>query len=139
NLDPDAMKSMLKLEKDAELNGIRVITVPELLRRMGWQSAANVKGYGKLATSADLAISPSKRLPVSNGSVSQIYTNPPAGQFDDSKTNLKSAKNPISQVFTGNESAPPTKSTGRVSQTYGNDLSPNPKSNGSVSGIFGGD
>ncbi|MGL6227249.1 MAG: hypothetical protein ACRC10_11575 [Thermoguttaceae bacterium] len=69
------MKGMVDLRRAAEANGVRVITMQEFLRRMGWKETMPVQGFGEAATPEDYdKPQPSiKPFPVSRGTVSPLY------------------------------------------------------------------
>lgn len=126
------MSNMKVLDEQAKIHGIRIITLPELLRRMGWKNSTPTHGFGSRANESDLAPRPSKPMNVSRGTVSQLYTDRQGNASD-----LLQSSGTVSQLY--HKTASPKKtSPGTVSPLYHGERKPVRSSNGSVSGIYGG-
>lgn len=69
------MDGMIKMRRQAEATGVRIITMQEFLRRMGWKETMPVQGFGDTATTEDYSKpQPSiQPFPVSRGTVSPLY------------------------------------------------------------------
>ncbi len=130
-LDDAAMKSMFKLEKDAQLNGVREITLQDFLRRMGWKNFVPVRGFGSLATKYDLGAVPEiQPFPVARGTVSPLY--------DDRGLLPKAARGTLSPLYDKKDDVYPI-SRGTVSPLYNKDRLPvKPAKGTNVSGLYGG-
>lgn len=128
DLDQASMESMLKLQKDAEVNGVRIIKLPELLRMMGYRNSVPVRGYGNKATKSDMTPTPSSMMPVSSGKVSQLY--------DNRDTTARKAPGHVSPLYdtTGTQTA--RVSPGTVSPLYQKNRSAPPVSSGHVSDLY---
>jgi len=122
------MSNMRILDGQAKLHGVRTITLPELLRRMGWKNAVPSQGYGSRANESDIAPRPTKPMPVSSGVVSPLYSQQAGVQ--------KSSPGTVSPLYRDKAPMPP--SPGTVSPLYQSDRKPVNASTGSVSGIYGG-
>ena len=131
SLNNTLMSNMRILDDQARLHGVRSITLPELLRRMGWRSATPSQGYGKRANESDIAARPSKPMPVSNGSaVASLYTQ----QAEVTKTLSSGTVSPLYR----NDGTVSKPSVGTVSPLYHSERKPVKAANGAVSGIYGG-
>ena len=126
------MANMKILDDQARLQGVRSITLPELLRRMGWRSSTPSQGYGKRANESDLAARPTKPMPVSSGTpVSSLYTQ----QAETAKT--LASPGTVSPLYR-NDGPVVKPSVGTVSPLYHQERKPVRAANGAVSGIYGG-
>ena len=132
SLNNTLMANMKTLDDQARLHGVRSITLPELLRRMGWRSSTPSQGYGKRANESDLAARPIKPMPVSSGTpVSSLYTK----QAEAVKT--LTSPGTVSPIYR-NDGPVVKPSVGTVSPLYHQERKPVKASNGVVSGIYGG-
>ncbi|MCL2304781.1 MAG: hypothetical protein FWC43_05500 [Planctomycetaceae bacterium] len=128
-LNDTLMSNMRVLDERAKVQGIRTITLSELLRRMGWRNAVPTQGYGRLANESDLAARPTKPMPVSPGVVSPIYS-------QQATTPQKSSPGNVSPLYL--DSSVMKSSPGTVSPLYQKDRKPVNAAPGVVSGIYGG-
>ncbi len=130
-LDDAAMKSMYKLEQDAQLNGVREITLQDFLRRMGWKNFVPVRGFGSLATKYDLGPQPELQpFAVSRGTVAPLY--------DDRGLLPKAARGTVSPLYDKKDDVRPI-SRGTVAPLYNKDRIPVKSAFGTnVSGYYGG-
>ena len=123
------MANMKVLDEQAKIHGIRTITLPELLRQMGWRNAVPSQGYGRRANESDIAPRPTKPMPVSSGTVAPIYSQ----QAEVTKRTSPGTVAPIYRDDTVMKSSP-----GTTSPLYQKDRKPVNASSGTVSGIYGG-
>lgn len=126
------MTSMKTLDTQATINGIREITLPELLRRMGWRNATPSRGYGNRANETDIEPKPTKPAGVSRGTVSQLYTQQQGKTID-----TKKSPGVVSPLYSSTPGSHKT-SPGTVSPLYHKDRKPVNQSSGTVSGFYGG-
>ena len=136
-LSGDEMKTMAKMESDARTNAVRVITLPELLRQMGWQNSTPVRGYGPLSNETDSVMRPKTPAQVSTGKVSQLYTDKNSPLYGGNATNAPVSTGVVSQYYQSKE-APTKASIGTVAPIYRPERSAIPASTGKVSGIYTG-
>lgn len=132
DLGPDAMKSLYKMQEDAKIHAVRTVTLPELLRQMGYKNTTPIRGFGLRATPSDLGPRPTKPLPSAPGRVSQLY--------DQRDTTMKVAEvnNGAVSEIRSQRPIPARVSPGTVSPLYQQNRLPVRPSNGNVSGIYGG-
>ncbi len=125
------MSNMKVLAEQAKLNGIRSITLPELLRQMGWRNAVPSQGYGSRANESDIISRPSKAMPVSQGStVSPLYS-------QQADVAAKLSPGTVSPLYR-KDGAVMKPSVGTVSPLYHKERKPVNVAPGEVSGIYGG-
>ena len=136
-LDGAEMKIMAKMENDAKINGVRVINLPELLRRMGWQNSTPVRGYDSLSNGTDSMVQPKSPTPVSTGKVSPLYTDKRSPLFGDSGLDKPVSTGAVSGMYQSKD-APTKASVGSVSPIYKPERGSAPTSTGKVSGIYTG-
>lgn len=126
------MSNMNVLDEQAKIHGIRTITLPELLRRMGWRNSTPSKGYGSRANETDIEPKPTRPAKVSPGTVSQLYSKKQEMSFDT----VRSPGN-VAGIY-DSTAASAKVSPGTVSPLYHKDRRPVNASSGTVSGIYGG-
>jgi len=121
--------NMLVLDEQAKIQGIPSITLPELLRRMGWRNAVPSQGYGNRANESDIAPRPIRPMPVSSGIVSPLY-------MQQAEVAKRTSPGNVSPLYL--EGPAMKTSPGTVSPLFQKDRKPVSASTGTVSGIFGG-
>ena len=122
------MSNMQILGEQAKVYGVRSISLPELLRRMGWRNAVPTQGYGSRSNESDLAPQPSRPMPVSTGVVSPLYS-------QQAEVAKRTSPGNVSPLYLDKQPMKP--SPGTVSPLYQSDRKPVNAANGRVSGIYG--
>ncbi|MDR0871125.1 MAG: hypothetical protein LBN39_10080 [Planctomycetaceae bacterium] len=116
--DQKKVNANSQLREEARELAVRVITLRELLVRMGWKNVTPVRGFGSRLNESDVAITPEGGRPLSTGLVSPVYQ-----EFN--------ARGRI-----GMEDRGTTKSTGLVSPLYNESAAPPAVSTGRTSDLF---